>query len=267
MKDYKITIALCGIDKEGGYIRLGDFIGELQRFAEIARNAEEVVSGKMSNSIYYRIIDLKHSSPASVTIQACVKDPKYDIREATIKEITETMKKLQTGEEIKGHEKFNLVESIRNFAEPVGKRISHVQVVFEKDKVNVDQEFRARVNLYTAPEETAHSSFRGMLDIINIHNQNAFWLYPEIGPNKIQCTFPDKLFELAKASLGRKVEVTGLFKYKMNAPYPHAAEVDSMVTLPSDDELPTFKDLFKIDPDITGGLSSEDYIRKLRGEN
>jgi hypothetical protein len=268
MKNYKITLALDGMDSENGHVRLNDFINELGRFVEIARQAEQVVSGKTGRSIYYRIVDLKHSSPASITLEARAKDPDFDIRGAILDEIAETMKKLKSGEEIKGSERFYLVESIKNFADPIGRSISGLNVFFEDTKINLDQEFKARANLYVAPEESCKSSFRGMLDVINIHGpEKLFWLYPEIGPSKIQCIFPDELFETAKMSLGKRVEISGLFKYKMNAPYPHAAEVDDVLALPPDDELPNFKDLLGIDPDMTGGLSSEDFVRKIRDEN
>jgi hypothetical protein len=268
MKNYRITLALDGLDSEGGYIRLNDFIAELGRFVEIARQAEDVVSNKTSRSIYYRIVDLKHSSPASITLEARAKDPKFDIRAAILDEIADTMTKLKSGEEIKGRERFYLIESIKNFADPIGKNISRLNVFFDQNKINLDQEFKARANLYVAPEESCKASFRGMLDIINIHGpEKLFWLYPEIGPHKIQCTFPERLFETAKMALGKRVEIVGLFNYKINAPYPHAAEVDDMSTLPPDAELPNFKDLLGIDPDFTSGLSSEDYIRKIRNED
>lgn len=94
-----------------------------------------------------------------------------------------------------------------------------------------------------------------------------FWLYPEIGPTKIQCLFSQDLFERAKMALGRRVEVDGLFRYKVNAPYPHLADVKEMTVFPYESDLPTFDDLFGIDPGITNGLSCEDYIRNIRSEN
>jgi len=45
---------------------------------------------------------------------------------------------------------------------------------------------------------------------------------------------------------------------------PITKEVADMVILPSDEELPTFKDIFAIDPDLTMGLSCEEYIGKIR---
>lgn len=268
MEEYRITIALCGPEDEGRHVRLNDFIAELGRFDDIAKQAEEVVSGKPGRSIYYKIVDLKHSSPASVTLEACTKKPQQDIRIATLTELTSTMRKLKSGDEIKGDKRFYLVESIKNFSDPIGRNITRLNISWGENKINIDKEFKARAALYVAPEESCESSFRGMLDAINIHGPDkVFWLYPEIGPNKIQCFFPEELFETAKMSLGKRVEIIGLFRYKVNAPYPHAADVKELNALTPENELPSFKDLLGIDPDITKGLSSEDYIREMRGEN
>lgn len=268
MGSYKIILEIGGSDKEEKHVRLNDFITELGRFAEIARNAEEVISGTPTRSIYYRVTDLKHSSPASVTLEACTKNPQFDIREATLREISNTMTKLKKGEEIKGDYRFYLVDSMRNFVEPLGTRISHLSITFDEEKINLDQEFKARAALYVAPEESCESTARGMLDAINIHGtEKVFWLYPEIGPTKVQCIFPKELLEQAKMALGRRVEVTGVFKYKVNAPYAHTAEINDLMVFPPDDELPTFKDLFGIYPEMTNGLSCDDYIRKVRSEN
>ncbi len=162
MKEVRITLSFDGMENENGHIRLNDFIAELGRFVEIARQAEEVVAGKKERSVYYRIIDLKHSSPATITLESCLKDPKTDIREQILNEIAETMNSLITGKEIKGSEKFYLVESIRNFAEPIGKNLSRLNLSFNQNKIDLDREFKAKANLYVAPEESCKSSFRGM---------------------------------------------------------------------------------------------------------
>jgi hypothetical protein len=263
MKEHKITLTVDGTDV-GGYVRLSDFLHELSTFIEVARKAEELVSSHLSRSIYYRVVDLKLLSPASVTLEACTKNPKYDIREAIHDEIFKTMEKLQRGEEIKEKEKFYLVESIKDFAEPVGKKVSKLNLSREGNIIYLNPEFKARVNLFVVPEESCHAIFRGMLDMINIHYEKLFYLYPEIGPTRIQCRFDVELFEAAKSALGKRVEVEGIFKYKIRAPYPYAAEVNKIDMLPEDHELPTFKEILGIDPNITGGLLSEDYIRKIR---
>jgi hypothetical protein len=68
-------------------------------------------------------------------------------------------------------------------------------------------------------------------------------------------------------AVGRRIEIKGMFKYKVNAPYAHLAEVETLDVLPLDDDLPTFVDILGIEPDLTNGLSCEDYIGNLRSEN
>jgi hypothetical protein len=266
MKNYRVTLTLEGDPSEQGYVRLDAFINELSCFTEIAKRAEELVAEKNGqSSIYYRVVDLKRSSPSAVTLEACLKDPEYDIREPVHAEIVDTMQRLEKGEDIKGREKFYLINSIKHFVDPVGKKISKLNISIDKNVVYLDEKFKARVDIYVAPEETSSSYFTGMLDAINIHGASKlFYIYPLVGPTKIQCLFPNHLLEKAKASLGSRIKVTGQFKYKLNAPYPHYAEVEDIETFPPDDELPAFIDLLGIEPDLTNGASPEEYIRNIR---
>ncbi len=266
MKNYRVTLTIEGDPKEHGDVRLDTFISELARFADVARKAEEVISDKdKQHSIYYRVVNLRRSSPARVTLEACAKDPSYDVREAVHTEIAQTMKRLSTGEEIKGRERFYLIESIRNFVDPIGKKVSTLNVSFDRKIIRLDEKFKARADIYVAPEEIGRSYFTGMLDAINIHGPNRmFYMYPLVGPNKIQCIFPDRLLGGAKKSLGERVKVTGQFRYKLNAPYPHSAEVETIEPFPPEGELPSFIDLFGVEPDLTNGLPSVEYVRRIR---
>lgn len=267
MKDYKVTLILEGDPSERGDVRLETFIGELAKFADIARKAEEFVSGgNTQSSMYYRIINLQRSSPATVTLEACTKKPDLDLREIVHAEISDTMKRLGSGEEIRGRERFYLVDSIKHFVDPVGsKRLSLLNISIDNNVVYLDEKFKARVDIYVAPEEFSRSYFTGMLDAINIHGASRiFYMYPLVGPNRIQCIFPDSLLDKAKKSLGARVKVTGQFIYKLNSPYPHSAEVEEIDPFPPEHELPSFGDLLGIEHDLTGGLSSEDYVRAIR---
>lgn len=266
MTDYRVTLSLEGDPSEHGDVRLDAFIYELSRFADVAKKAEELVSGgNTQSSIYYRIINLTRSSPATVTLEACPKNPDYDIREIVHAEIVDTMKRLGSGEEIKGRERFYLVDSIKHFVDPIGKKLSKLNISIDNNVVYLDEKFKARVEIYVAPEESGRSYFTGMLDAINIHGPNKiFYMYPLVGPYKIQCIFPDNLLHKAKDSLGTRIKVTGQFRYKLNAPYPHCAEVEEIDVFPPDDELPSFVDLLGVEPELAGGTSSEEYIRNIR---
>lgn len=268
MEEHIITLTLEGSPEDNGNVRLTDFINELEKFLEVSRRAEEVVSGRETRSIYYKIIGMSHSSPASIKLQACARDANYDIRSSVRREVVTSINQIDNKEDIKDKNRFHLIESLGHLTDPVGKRVKKLYLAWDSKPINLTQEFNARVNLYVVPEETCRSVFRGMLNLIDIHgNRMVFAIFPEIGPNRIQCIFPADLFEGAKKALGRRVEVFGTFHYKVNAHYPHAAEIDKIDILELDDDLPTFDDIIGIDKGLTGGLSSEDYIEKIRHEN
>ena len=117
-------------------------------------------------------------------------------------------------------------------------------------------------------EEEYEGTFRGDLEYMNLHeSKNVMRLYPKVGPKIIYCHFPPDLKDKATASMGKRVEIVGIFKYRKGAPYPYKAEVKDIIPFPPDSELPSFYDLLGSNPNITGGLSSEEYLRKIRHDN
>ena len=78
------------------------------------------------------------------------------------------------------------------------------------------------------------------------------------------CSFsPDKIEE-AREALGRKIRVLGELTYPKGNDFPKDVRVQTIEFLPEDDDLPSLTDLRGIAPDITGDLSSEEFVRNLR---
>ena len=116
-----------------------------------------------------------------------------------------------------------------------------------------------------AIEDECDSTIEGMLEQINVHQgANTFHIYPEVGPRKLTCHFPPKLFDDAVSAVGRRVEVFGTLKYRLAAPFPYQISVISIDAFPPNHELPDWEDLRGRAPDATGALSSEAFVRKLR---
>lgn len=62
------------------------------------------------------------------------------------------------------------------------------------------------------------------------------------------------------------VAVRGECFYRPNVNFPHRIEVTSMEELSTCEELPTLRDLQGIAPNLTGELSSEEFVRRQRDE-
>jgi hypothetical protein len=262
-----ITLTFEGLESEGKDIRLSDLLVGLQNFIGAIKKAEELVSGSDTTAIIYRVIDLKHSSPAVLAVEAYPKYSDYKFIEPSHDLFFGVMDNIQSGKTIVDRLDYDLLSRIKNAASPVGKTMTSLKIEREGNVIYLDRAFKEKIDAFMAPEEFYTGSFRGMLEAINIHGgTNVFNLYPNIGPSKIKCHFTSDLMREAITAIGRRVEIRGVLKYKANTKYPHEADVKAMEIFPPDEELPSFYDLLGADPEITGGLSSEEFIEKIRNE-
>ena len=120
----------------------------------------------------------------------------------------------------------------------------------------------------TLTPEFEFGAYTGMLEAINIHNQNIFYIYPASHLPKLKCSFPENLRTEVIAAIGKYVTVLGEKKFKPSIgdaiPYEmHAREIE---VHPDEDELPTLMALKGLAPDITEGKTSEVFIREIRDE-
>jgi hypothetical protein len=125
----------------------------------------------------------------------------------------------------------------------------------EKTIKNVD-EIVAKARLYVD-----FSTIEGRLEIVSVHDGKSIVIWETMTRNKVECTLTDEQFDSAVAMLGKRVAVTGRVHYRNHV--PRTINVEEPIRLLRDmKDLPQPKTVGAID--ITGGLSSEDHIRRMR---
>src|SRR5216683_101426 len=72
----RITLKLEGLPEEDGHVRLSDLLAELQALKDALDNVDRMVGQTNDTILYYRVIDLKHSSPATVVLEPRLKPRK-----------------------------------------------------------------------------------------------------------------------------------------------------------------------------------------------
>ncbi|MCX7384161.1 MAG: hypothetical protein NT133_22695, partial [Alphaproteobacteria bacterium] len=159
----------------------------------------------------------------------------------------------------------DVLEDFRNMARPVGRSIKAAALFFSGQRLELTREIFDRVDRALAVADECEGAMQGMLEQINIHGgANLFHIFPEIGPSKIACSFPSRLYDDAVSSVGRMVEVQGTLKFRARASFPHQISVSCIETFPPEDALPSWDDIRGRAPDCTDGMSSEEYVRSLR---
>jgi hypothetical protein len=106
-------------------------------------------------------------------------------------------------------------------------------------------------------------SVEGRLEMISIHRVPRFTVYHAITQRSIRCKFEPNLLDLVKEALGRRVVVSGVvyFNYRYEAV---RVDLQKLMILPKEEELPSPKDLRGMAPDFTGDKTTEEYILSLR---
>lgn len=264
MQRKAVTITFHGLPSEDGNVRLFDFVGRLNSFSAAISRADRLASDSHSSTFYFRIVDLRHTSPATITIEAYPKDPSIDFRAPSFEHVFSIMQQVNENR-LQRPTDYDLLENIRQFVAPVGVTLGSLQIISDGYDIRVTKEFKARMDLEMAPENTHIGFLRGALEYINIHGgKKVFKIYPEIGPSKVTCYFPDELKESAIHAVGQYIEVHGIIHYKAVSTFPHQIDVKKLEVLPDEKELPSIFDLKGIAPNLTGGLSSEEFAQILK---
>lgn len=122
-------------------------------------------------------------------------------------------------------------------------------------------------NARKAMEETERTigSVTGLLDVINLRRgTRQISLYDQDSKRSVRCHFPDGLFETLKESLGHRVRALGTVTRNRGGQILRL-DVDAVERLPDVVDVPTVDDLVGIAPWYTGGQSTDEYLRSVRG--
>lgn len=261
----RLRLVLFGLPSDGGHVRISTFIAEIQLLYSTLRTLDKSLSATRAIATDYRITDLRHSSPALVEVEAVPRKVDQDRARDVVGSFLSLLYGVEKQSIPVGGVDFDALENIKGMTAPIGKTLLGLEVSANGYTFDLDREFRGKIAMLTRIEEEYSGSIRGVIEAINVHDDaNEFRIYPDVGPVKVVCSFPRELKTEALAAVGRFVLLTGVLKRKQSARYPHAMTVSKLTVPPSDDEIPSLMALRGALPEITGDLSSLEYVRRLR---
>lgn len=264
MDETPIKLQFEGIDSQEGYFRLGIFVQQLQFFSALLKEIDYAISHKKTT--YYRIVNLKLSSPAEVWLEPVQIYKKIDNRYIIKKRFFEELTSIKENATVSSDISRKFLETLKGIANPIDKEIGRIKAMADSYSIEIDKPLRANIDVLLAPEVYSYGSVEGVLEAINLHNKNEFRIYPIVGAKVVICNFPQNKRAEAKKGLEKLVSVIGMITYRNKEKFPHKIDVKDIVVYPPENELPHFSDLRGVALDATGKLSSEEFVRKLRDE-
>ncbi|MGD9497490.1 MAG: hypothetical protein AB7Y46_14410, partial [Armatimonadota bacterium] len=203
-----------------------------------------------------------HTSAPSLTISPVTVSPQDGVRA-----VSAYMHTVEDLEERGSHPPYvdaPTLQAFRKLAGYVGDGLGGIAVASRDVQVNVTRRLERTVNRLLGMVLRSQGSFTGRLEYINAHQGFRCRIYPRTGPSYVQCRFPPDLLPQMAAGLKRKVTVSGTLHYLGFQGFPFRIDAERVVVHPTEDDLPSIWDLWRLAPDVTGGERAEEYVRGLR---
>jgi hypothetical protein len=262
-----LKIQFTGSIEDDEHLRLSAFIEELNSMREALTELDKALSHSEKATVDYRIVDLTHSSPAAVVLEPIpTKDTKAisDVSGQIVNKFLDVVEGINNGV-VPRELDSDVLEHFGKIGWGFRRKISKIVLVSDNREIPVGKTFSAQVKRILGEDQVMDGSVEGTLEMINIHaGSNKFEIYPAVGPKKVKCHFSKVNLEAAIAGVGKYINVTGKVHYRERDKHPYKIMVASIEIYPQEDKLPSIFDLKGIAPDLTGNLSSEEYLRKIR---
>lgn len=261
-----ITIRLTGLEEDNGDVRLNEFVQALENLKKALSETTKIT---VSNTeiVYFKVIKLQKNSPSLVSVEAVPTKEEFENEtDLLVKSFFKNINDINFGRypENFSHETFVAYKDLVSLQRK--NKIKEISISSNgENEVSLDG-FSKKIEDIMGQDEFEIGSYTGMLDAINIHNQNVFFIYPPSRRTKMRCIFSLDMKSQAINALGKYVTVTGTKRYLSNLKdaEPLEIKVKRIEIHPDESVIPNLSDLRGIAPDITKNQSSEDFIRGLR---
>ncbi len=110
-------------------------------------------------------------------------------------------------------------------------------------------------------------SVEGRLETVSVHGKARFIVYLARTRKAVSCSIPSgDWLKVATEAMqeGKRVNVTGMVQYNARGE-PMRVEPEAIRTLRDETELPGTQEMGGRYPDLTGELSTADFLREVRG--
>lgn len=143
------------------------------------------------------------------------------------------------------------------------ERIGGIEAGYAGNPIHVGR--NGHVPTRARPPDRVPSSVEGELVQVSFAQNPIFGIRDRVTGSLVSCNFDeDRFFGVVQSALKARVLVSGTVTYRTDGTPTNITDVDEIRVFPPDDELPSIDDVAGIDPDFTGGLSSEEWVRRQR---
>ena len=256
-----------GPDENLGDVDLENFLKELEQLKKVISSIDEEI-GKGKKTSRLAVVELSHNSPATVALEIRPRQKFEDLTDKIYKRFYDLAKNIASLTEPK-EDNFYIINEFYKLFNPIGNRIKKVTIGINKENVSLTRSMKKYLEeLLKNNALTYFTSVEGLLEEINVHNKkNRFRIFLDKGySGSITCQFPEDKFKEATEALKKRVSVKGTGRFTRGQTFPNLIIVDEITVFPNEKEYLPLQKFTGIFPNVTGDLSSEDFVNKIREE-
>jgi hypothetical protein len=262
----QIVLELEGPQAEGGHVRLHDLLEELQALKAALDSVDKQYEATKKAVLYYRVVNLTHSSPIRVTLQPVAKQRRLQKKEVdVVARHHRFFEKLQAVRDNNPPEDMEIetLDAFKRLVQKKDQAFTRATIYNGAAKVELNDEFRHNVDTLLQGDQCSYGTMTGKLQALNVHGQITFWIYPSHGPRRVYCTLPSEKRKQMLSSVDRLVRVRGRKLFRPMANFPHRIDAVDFETLEDTCES---ADLLNLRGTVETEEGSVEMIRKIRDE-
>src|SRR4030067_3119339 len=221
-KDY-IKVKLTGSPEDNGKVRLTDFREFLPEINDCLSKIDQLSSQGLRNTLYFRITDLEAGS-ASVTIEPVPFKPEINNSKIVLDKFTEDLVTIQEKKQLPKELDYELLQNYKGLTSTLKKYVSSIQIIRPNRTLQITKQLESNIESALGEDITSMGSIEGFLEVVNVHKQNHFFIYPTISTHSIKCVFPEEMLPAVGQALKRYVKVSGMLRYKRGMLFPYQVD-------------------------------------------
>jgi len=279
-----ITLQLEGLPSQDGHLLLADFLARAQNLLSALIGIDRIEGDSQEETLTYRIIDARHTSPLSLTLEPVWKsgakrigsDHIERLHEKFFKTVTAIERRLPVPEEIDE----SVLVSLRGVVFGAGQVYSYGSIKNGDRAVTLNASFEANVNRLLSPQEAVeqeaftlpatvqyHGEIQGIVHSLFKEIKRPYLVVRELSTRAlVKCYFSISMYEKAVDTLSEMdgvVFVEGCISEDVGAGIARTIEVADFRPAPLFDQS-FFESFIGSRPNLTGELSAEDAVAKQR---
>jgi len=262
-----LTLHLDGVKSDGGDVRLAVFAEKLSTLRVALQETDKFLYGIDTPTIDFLVTNLSHKSPAAVSIAAQPNGIIAEHQGRVFSHFSELLAKITSGAYVVASANHQLLTSLKDLISGYGKKYQQMWLSFKGETVAaVSDETLENLKQLLAKRYTSIGSIKGTIKKYNSQaDKKTFHLSLFIG-GQVKCFFEEDLLAKASAAVEKNVTIHGLLKYQEGDFFPYEVSVRDIEIMEPDASYQTLSGLIGTAKGITGGQSSEEFIKNIRND-